>query len=102
MQEQVLCQEGETDMVSADTKAVIARARRIYAEQLQAVLEPEHRNQFVAIEPEFSQHFLANPFDEAVRAARANDPTRLSHIIRIEHRATFHLGACGEGERCAV
>ena len=27
-------------MVSADTKSVIERAKRIYAEQLQAVLEP--------------------------------------------------------------
>jgi hypothetical protein len=42
----------ETDMVSADTKLVIERAKRIYAEKLQAVLEPQHLNRFVAIEPE--------------------------------------------------
>jgi hypothetical protein len=80
------------DMVSADTKAVIERAKRIYAEQLQAVLEPHERNRFVAIEPESGEYFLADTFDEAVQSARAKHPSRLSHTIRIGHRAAFHLG----------
>jgi len=80
-------------MVSADTKAVIERAKRIYAEQLQAVLEPQHLNRFVAIEPESSEYFLGDTFDEAVKAARAKRPSRLSHTIRIGHRAAFHMGS---------
>lgn len=80
-------------MVSDDTKSVIERAKRIYAERLQAVLEPQHRNRFVAIEPESSDHFLADTFDEAVRSARAKYPSRLSHTIRIGHRGAFRLGA---------
>src|SRR5271169_1349159 len=40
------------DRVSADTKSVIERAKRIYAEQLRAALDPCHLNRFVAIEPE--------------------------------------------------
>ena len=79
-------------MVSADTKSVIERAKRIYAEQLQAVLEPEHLNRFVAIEPESGEYFLADTFDEAVKSARAKHPSRLSHTIRIGHRAAFHIG----------
>lgn len=80
-------------MVSTDTKAVIARAKRMYAEQLQAVLEPQHRDRFVAIEPESGEYFLADTFDQAVQSARAKHPTRLSHTLRIGHRAAFHLGA---------
>ena len=79
-------------MVSDDTKSVIERAKRIYAERLQAVLELQHRNQFVAIEPDSGDHFLGNTFDEAVRSARAKYPSRLSHTIRIGHRGAFHLG----------
>ena len=79
-------------MVSADTKAVIERAKRIYAEQLRAVLEPGHLNRFVAIEPESGEYFLGDTFDEAVKLARAKHPTRLSHTIRIGHRAAFHMG----------
>jgi hypothetical protein len=79
-------------MVSADTKSVIERAKRIYAEQLRAVLEPCHLNRFVAIEPESDDHFLGDTFDEAVKFARAKHPTRLAHTIRIGHRAAFHMG----------
>ena len=79
-------------MVSAETRSVIERAKRIYAEQLRAVLEPCHLNRFVAIEPESGEHFLADTFDEAVQLARAKHPTRLSHTIRIGHRAAFHMG----------
>ena len=79
-------------MVSAETKWVIEHSKRIYAEQLQAVLEPQHLNRFVAIEPESGEYFLADTFDEAVKLARAKHPSRLSHTIRIGHRAAFHIG----------
>lgn len=78
-------------MVSADTKAVIERAKRIYADQLQTKLEAQHSNRFVAIEPESGDYFLADTFDEAVKSARARHPSRLSHTIRVGHRAAFHL-----------
>ena len=86
------------DMVSADTKTVIARAKRIYAEHLQAVLEFRHLNRFVAIEPESGEYFLGDTFDEPVKAARTKHPSRLSRTIRIGQRAAFHMGAC-TGER---
>jgi hypothetical protein len=79
-------------MISSDTKEVIARARQIYASQLQVTLEAQHLDRFVAIEPESGEYFLADTFDEAVKAARAKFPSRLSHTIRIGHRAAFHLG----------
>ncbi len=79
-------------MVDADTKLVIERAKQIYAERLQAMLERDHRNRFVAIEPESGEHFLADTFDEAVRLARTKYPSRLSYTIRIGHRAAFHMG----------
>lgn len=79
-------------MVSDDTRAVIERAKRIYADHLQAVLEEQHRNRFVAIEPESGEYFLGDTFDEAVKSARAKHPSRLSHTIRIGHRAAFHIG----------
>lgn len=82
----------EADVVSADTKAVIDRAKQIYSEQLRALLEPQHLDRFVAIEPESGEYFLGDTFDEAVKAARAKYPARLTHTIRIGHRAAFHLG----------
>lgn len=79
-------------MVSAETKSVIDRAKSIYTSQLQSDLESQHMDRFVAIEPESGEFFLADTFDEAVRSARTKYPTRLSHTIRIGHRAAFHIG----------
>ncbi len=79
-------------MVSAETKSVIERAKRIYAEQLQEMLEPNFQNRFVAIEPESGEYFLGDTFDLAVKNAATKYPTRLSHTIRIGHRAALHLG----------
>lgn len=79
-------------MVSAETKSVIDRAKLLYAERLQSTLESHHRGQFVAIEPESGDHFLADTLDAAVRAARTKHPDRLSHTVRIGHPAALHLG----------
>lgn len=79
-------------MVSDETRSVMERAKHLYASQLQADLESEHTGRFVAIEPESGEYFLGDTFDEAVRAARTKYPSRLSHTIRIGHRAAFHIG----------
>jgi hypothetical protein len=83
-------------MVSADTKSVIERAKRIYAERLRSLLESQQLDRFVAIEPESGEHFVADTFDDAVQAARAKYPARMSHVIRSGHRAAFHVGGLGQ------
>ncbi len=79
-------------MVSAETRSVIDRAKRIYDERLRAPLEAGHRDQFVAIEPESGDHFVAGTLDGAVFAARAKYPDRITYTLRIGHVAVFHMG----------
>ena len=79
-------------MVSAETKSVIERAKQIYVSQLQADLESQHIDRFVAIEPESGDYFLGDTFDEAVKSARTKYPSRISHTIKIGHGAAFHIG----------
>jgi hypothetical protein len=79
-------------MVSAETRSIIDRAKQLYAERLQTALEAEHRDRFVAIEPESGDYFLADTLDEAADAAQAAHPTRRSHVIRIGHKAALHIG----------
>jgi hypothetical protein len=79
-------------MISEETKTVIHRAKEIYASRLQRELEAGHMNRFVTIEPQSGEYFLGDTFDDAVRAARTKHPTRLTHTIRIGHRAAFHIG----------
>jgi hypothetical protein len=79
-------------MVSDETRAVIDRAKRIYADRLRDDLESQHMGRFVAIEPESGDYFLADTFDEAVMAARTKHPSRLSYTLRIGQRAAFSMG----------
>jgi len=79
-------------MISEETKSVIQRAKKIYAEHLQSKLEEEAMDQFVSIEPDSAEYFLGDTFNAAVRSAREKFPSRLTHTIRIGHRAAFHIG----------
>ncbi len=79
-------------MVSEQTRATAERARRLYDERLRAVLEPDHTDQFIAVEPESGDYFLADTFDGAVEAARAAHPTRLPHVMRVGHPAALFIG----------
>jgi hypothetical protein len=79
-------------MVSSRTTHVAERAKAIYGDRLQAELEASHSDDYVAIEPESGEHFLAASFAKAVAAARTAHPDRISFVIRIGHSAAIHLG----------
>ena len=79
-------------MVSEETKSVIARAKQLYEQRLKGDLEANHRDEFVAIEPDSGDFFIAPTFDAAVKLARSKHPSKLSHTIRVGHAAAFHLG----------
>jgi hypothetical protein len=79
-------------MISEQTKAIAVRAKAIYADRLQAILEAENRSRFVAIEPTSGEHFLADSFGQAVAAARAAYPDRIAFVIRVGHDAAIQIG----------
>ncbi|MBP86184.1 MAG: hypothetical protein CMJ64_05630 [Planctomycetaceae bacterium] len=83
-------------MISEHSQNVARRAKAIYAEKLQAQLESDHPNQFVAIESESEEYFVAESFSNAVAAARKAYPDRISFVIRIGHDAALHLGGVGK------
>lgn len=80
-------------MVSEQTESIAVRAKAIYAERLQAKLETENQNKFVAIEPESSDYFVSDSFGQAVADARLVHPDRISFVIRVGHQAALHMGA---------
>lgn len=79
-------------MVTPELDDFIRRAETIYEQRLAGLLEPEHRNEFVAIEPESGSYFLGRTLTEAMRAARDEYPDRLSHAMRVGHKTALHLG----------
>jgi hypothetical protein len=79
-------------MAIDDVTAFVQKAEMIYEARLQALLEPEHENEFVAIEPESGEYFLGKTLNDAARAARLLHPGRLTHVMRVGHKTAIHLG----------
>ena len=79
-------------MPDLDVDEFVRRSEEIYVTRLRSVLEPEHTDEFVAIEPDSGEYFLGKTLNEATRAARAKYPDRLTHAMRVGHKAALHLG----------
>ena len=79
-------------MSRQDVDDLVRRAEHVYATQLRGVLEPEHIDEFVAIEPQSGDYFLGKTLSEAMGAARRTYPDRLSHAMRVGHKAALHFG----------
>ena len=60
--------------------------------KLRDQLEANHRNEFVAIEPESGDYFLGKTLSEAIQAARSKYSDRISFALRIGHPSAVHLG----------
>ena len=71
---------------------LVRDAERIYNKRLRGELESGHRDEFVAIEPVSGDYFLGRTLSEALGSARTAHPDRLSHAIRVGHRAALHFG----------
>lgn len=79
-------------MVSPDLEGIARQGELIYEERLKTELERLHRDRFVAIEPISGEYFLGDTLSEAIQAARTAYPNRLSHVLRVGHRAAVHFG----------
>lgn len=73
--------------------SIAEAAKRVYEADFKESLEAEHRDEFVAIEPESRSHFIGETFIEAAMAAKKAFPNRKSFVLRIGHEAAFHIGA---------
>jgi len=79
-------------MTDPEVDDFVRKAEEVYANQLRAVLEPQHVDEFVAIEPESGDYFLGETLSEATGAARKSYPDRLTHVMRVGHKAALHFG----------
>jgi hypothetical protein len=82
----------ESNVVAGNFEILVRDAERLYDAHLRVQLEPQHANEFVAIEPISGDFFLGQTLSEAIGAARIAHPQRLSHAIRVGHGAALHFG----------
>jgi hypothetical protein len=76
-----------------ELRELVRSAEQLYGEKLRVQLEHAHPDEFVAIEPVSGDFFLGRTLSEALGTARDSHPDRLSHAMRVGHRAALHFGA---------
>ena len=79
-------------MLPLDVDEFVRRAESLYSKRIGPILEAEHRDEFVAIEPDSGDYFLGDSLSEAMAAARRAHPGRLVHGMRVGHEAAIHFG----------
>ncbi len=79
-------------MASEHSLDVARRATEIYDMRLRVMLETDHRNAYVAVEPDSGDYFLGDTLSEAIQAARTAHPNRISFALRVGHPSAVHLG----------
>jgi len=85
-------------MTQSDVDDFVQRAEAVYVIRLRTVLEPEHIDKFVAIEPESGDYFLGRTISEAIGAARRAYPNRLAQRCGLATRQPF-ISECKFDER---
>jgi hypothetical protein len=79
-------------MTSRNLDDLVRNAESLYQRSLRTELEKTHPDEFVAIEPVSGEYFLGRTLSQAIGAARVAHPDRLSHAIRVGHKAALHFG----------
>jgi hypothetical protein len=79
-------------MSSQTLDKLVHDAKLIYERKLRAELEASHPDEFVAVEPVSGDYFLGRTLSEAIGSARCAHPDRLSHAMRVGHKAAIHFG----------
>ena len=79
-------------MSSQNLDELVRSAEQLYEEKLRAQLEDAYPDEFVAVEPLSGDFFLGKTLSEALGAARDAHPDRLSHAMRVGHKAALHFG----------
>ena len=79
-------------MAGADVDEFVRRAEEVYTTRLRAILEPDHMDEFVAIEPDSGDYCLGRTLSDAIGAVRRLHPEKLAYGMRVGHKAAIHFG----------
>ena len=73
--------------------SIAKSAKELYESEFRSELEAKHIGEYVAIEPESQNYFVADSFVAAAMAAKKAYPDRMPFVIRVGHDAAVHIGS---------
>ena len=78
---------------------VVARGEETYRERLASILEPSHKGEYVAVEPDSGKYFLGSTASEALVSAHTALPDKLFYLTRVGRETAHTVGGYARGIR---
>ena len=72
---------------------VCQRARAVYQERIRPLVEPQHVDKFIAIEPDTGEFAFDEDLSTASRKLKERRPDSQTCILRIGHKAAIRMGS---------
>lgn len=79
-------------MIAPEDEELIARGEAIYEQLLRTRLEPTHRGEYLAIDPDSGKYFLGRTVEDAIFAARASNPNCQVYTVRVGYDVSAVIG----------
>ncbi len=76
-------------MTTEENGSLRKKGKELYETKLKAILEPEHRGEYVAIEPESGDYYLGRTMSEAYEKAAREHPDKRFYLVRVGHRTAL-------------
>ncbi len=75
----------------SNPEVIAQRGEELYEEKYRGKYEPEHLDEFLAIDVTTGQAYLAQTSEEVLEKARSESPRGLFHLIQIGQSGAFRV-----------
>jgi len=66
---------------------LVSKGKQLYETKLKVLLEPKHRGEFVAIEPDSGCYHVGRTMSDACQKAETNHPGKKFYLVRVGSKA---------------
>lgn len=80
------------DLSSFNQEEFVTKAKVVY-EKIRETMEKNHKEEFVAIEPDSETYFLGKDQTEAVKKAKNKYPDKIFYLVRVGHPAVITMSS---------
>ena len=80
------------DLSSFNQEEFVAKATAVY-EKIRDTMEKNHKDEFVAIEPNTEEYFLGADQAEAINKAKKNHPNKIFYLIKVGHPTVITMSS---------
>lgn len=83
-----IIKHGET-MQKTENGQLVKKGKQLYETKLRRLLEPEHKGEYIAVEPESGDYYLGRTMSETYEKAAEEHPDKKFFLARVGYKAAL-------------